>query len=138
MQALTPIDGCNRGITENTKNSIVTCSPSMACSAEPTRSCPICSLFLKKLWFLHTYCYSHFLSHQSRPAAPMRRRAPLRSSISPCPAGEGEENCPEGCWTFRLLCMLIICVLCVVCVNIVIYSFGCIALTWCWCRVCVV
>ena len=77
-------------------------------------------------------CYSQFLTHHSCPAEPMRKCALLRSSISPSTTGEGEGNCPEGCWMFSLLWMymLIICVVCVVCV---ICGFGCIGLTWCWC-----
>ena len=94
----------------------------------------------EKLWFLHTYCYSHFLSHQSRPAAPMQRRVPLRSSISPCPTGEVKGIVPRGvgysfCSCMYCIWMSIICVVCIVSVNIIIYSFGCIGLTGCWCYV---
>src|SRR4029434_1878477 len=49
---------------------------------------------------IHPYRHTH---NHSRTAVCLRKRAPLRSGISPRPTGKGDGNCHEGC----LLCMFV-------------------------------
>src|SRR4029434_7127113 len=46
-------------------------TPHHPCSAVPSISCPIHSLFHIQPWVIHTHSYSHFLTHHSCPAARM-------------------------------------------------------------------